>query len=452
MAQNTPRTRQRRPWTPGEKALLIIILLVVALVGGGGLWWHDLNVPPVANVPNPTLPSPNAFDYFVHAGAQMKDEKATGDALSAKQGDKTAHIYTDAERAALVAENAPTLADVREGLQYPYYNPPARAFDTPFPYYAKFRAEARILSLDAQVKTAQGDHAGAVRSSLDAMQMGNMVPRGSPIIGGLVGIAIDAIGRRRVWKNIDHLTETEARAAAHRLETINAQRIPCADALQEEKWTGQASLATMFQKFNTFQLAGQVALMAGGGEDLGEGKGQFNGLMRHMAFRSKRRHFADYTQAMDDMIAYAKRPYLPNDGGPVLSDEPFVQMLVTIYPKARSKFDTAAMEDNLLTVAVALRAYHARHNDYPAGLDALVKDGILTRVPSDPFAPALNTPLRYRHNPNGTYALYSVGPDGRDDGGRPVKATQKNDPTKPRYFPEPDDKGDWVVGSNNYRD
>ena len=448
MTEKTANRTGRKPWTRGEKALLGVIGVVVAGVGGVGWWWHELNAPVVANIPSPTLPSPNAFDYFVNAHAQFKSEGATGDALRSRD---SKHVYTDRDRAALAAENAPMLSTLREGLQYPYCSPPARSFDAPLPYFAKFRSEARALSLDAQVKAAQGDTAGAVNSGLDAMQMGVMVPHGSVLIGDLVGLAIEEIGRRPLWQNIDRLTEAEARAAARRLETVNAQRVPYADVVQEEKWSGQAGLMKFFQGRNTFQFGREFSSMAAG-DGTGPSQAERSGLTLRIGLRSKRSHFAAYTGTLDASIAQAKRPYIPGDNGPALPDDPVVQMLSPVFPSAQFKHQAAEMADNLLTVAVALRAYHARRNDYPTSLDALVRDGILTRVPPDPFAPALNAPLRYRRNGDGTYTLYSVGPDGRDDGGKPVSATQQSDKTKPRYFPEREDKGDWVVGVNTPRD
>ncbi|MHC5540499.1 hypothetical protein ACYOEI_19950, partial [Singulisphaera rosea] len=44
--------------------------------------------------------------------------------------------------------------------------------------------------------------------------------------------------------------------------------------------------------------------------------------------------------------------------------------------------------------------------------------GLLSAIPSDPFA-AKQGPLVYRNTGSGAL-LYSVGPDGKDDGGTPV--------------------------------
>lgn len=82
---------------------------------------------------------------------------------------------------------------------------------------------------------------------------------------------------------------------------------------------------------------------------------------------------------------------------------------------------------HLLTASLALRAYRLEHGDAPESLAALTP-GILTAIPSDPFA-ANKGPLVYRSTNSGIF-LYSVGPDGKDDGGTPVDkvvATAKGD-------------------------
>jgi hypothetical protein len=63
--------------------------------------------------------------------------------------------------------------------------------------------------------------------------------------------------------------------------------------------------------------------------------------------------------------------------------------------------------------AIALKRYQLRHGEYPADLSALVPE-ILPAVPADPVD---GKPLRYRRSADGTFVLYSIGYDGKDDGG-----------------------------------
>lgn len=114
------------------------------------------------------------------------------------------------------------------------------------------------------------------------------------------------------------------------------------------------------------------------------------------------------------------------------------------YGKAWLREADNDTQNALLTVMLALRAYKAEHGSYPNRLDALAPH-YLAHVPDDPFA--LSTPLRYRRLGK-TFLLYSVGPDGKDDGGKPIFDAAKGGPRPSlhdaRYFVYPDSKGDIV--------
>jgi hypothetical protein len=80
-----------------------------------------------------------------------------------------------------------------------------------------------------------------------------------------------------------------------------------------------------------------------------------------------------------------------------------------------TRHKTIMAQERLLVMELALRCYWSEHGSVPAHLDDLVTN-YLSKVPQDPFA---GQPLIYR--PQGTHwLLYSVGPDGVDDGGRPA--------------------------------
>jgi hypothetical protein len=70
---------------------------------------------------------------------------------------------------------------------------------------------------------------------------------------------------------------------------------------------------------------------------------------------------------------------------------------------------------NLAVTAIALQRYRLRHGQFPPDLAALAPE-ILPAPPRDPVD---GKPLRYRRNPDGAFLLYSIGPDGVDDGGDP---------------------------------
>jgi hypothetical protein len=80
----------------------------------------------------------------------------------------------------------------------------------------------------------------------------------------------------------------------------------------------------------------------------------------------------------------------------------------TILKAMRSESDRS-----LVLCAIALKRHSLRHGRLPESLDALVP-GFLSAVPVDYMD---GKPIRYRLNESGGFTLYSVGEDGKDDGG-----------------------------------
>jgi hypothetical protein len=75
-------------------------------------------------------------------------------------------------------------------------------------------------------------------------------------------------------------------------------------------------------------------------------------------------------------------------------------------------------ERRLVITAIGLERYKRRHGQFPDRLELLVP-GVLASVPLDCMS---GQPLRYRHKPEDSFILYSVGEDGKDDGGATATA------------------------------
>jgi hypothetical protein len=78
----------------------------------------------------------------------------------------------------------------------------------------------------------------------------------------------------------------------------------------------------------------------------------------------------------------------------------------------------------MVIAAVALKRYELRHGQVPQGLGSLTPE-LLAEPPRDFMD---GQPLRYQVDGNGSYTLYSVGEDGRDDGGNPLPAISEKNP------------------------
>lgn len=81
--------------------------------------------------------------------------------------------------------------------------------------------------------------------------------------------------------------------------------------------------------------------------------------------------------------------------------------------KALQRAMRAETERSVCVCAIALKRYSLRYGKFPDTLDALVPE-FLSSVPIDYMD---GKPLRYRLNADGSFTLYSVGEDGKDDGG-----------------------------------
>ncbi len=94
------------------------------------------------------------------------------------------------------------------------------------------------------------------------------------------------------------------------------------------------------------------------------------------------------------------------------------------FKKAVWKCVQTETERRVAITAIALQRYRQKHGQFPPGLDGLVPE-FLASVTRD----CMNAqPLRYRRQDKGSFVLYSVGADGRDNGGDPSPAKAQDKP------------------------
>lgn len=93
----------------------------------------------------------------------------------------------------------------------------------------------------------------------------------------------------------------------------------------------------------------------------------------------------------------------------------------------------------VVVVAIALKRFQLKHGNGPEKLAELVPQ-YLPSVPIDPYD---GQPLRYHVNTDGTFSLYAVGEDGRDDGGDPAVAAVSRATLFWQHW-QHNDSRDWV--------
>jgi hypothetical protein len=126
--------------------------------------------------------------------------------------------------------------------------------------------------------------------------------------------------------------------------------------------------------------------------------------------------------------------------------DPINRALLPVFAQARLKDVDCETQDGLLLVTLALHAFQLEQGHSPAALTELVPT-YMKKLPDDPFA--VQGTFKYRVKGQ-SYVLYSVGPDGKDDGGTPIDDVRQagSGNRNARYFVNPGSVGDIVAGKN----
>ena len=428
----------------GEKKLLAICVVAIALPLTAGVYLNHINVTPIVNIPAPPKPpKPNGYDGYVAAATAMKPAAPPVDAVN----DVTlitnpkiiAQQYSLARKTAWLRGNQAGFALFNQAMKTPSLAPPNRGNATAavFTSYAKLRELARVKTIESNARWMSGDYNGALKSGLDTVQMGHDMRRGGVIITDLVGIAIGAIGRSVTHDTVDKLDANQAKIAARRLDNLQQTRWNLAQTLTEDKYYAQSSWLEIFK---TKEWRSPKSLM--NPEQL-----TIIDRLRILTI-PKQQIMDDVAASYDHEIANSRLPYLGQKPPLEFPNDPFQEMFGI---SSRLKFSDARdlAGDQLLIFRLALRAYRLENGAYPTNLQVLAPR-YLKSIPSDPFGGGQG----WNYTRTGqNYLLYSIGPDGKDNGGTPIpwrNRARKSIAGKRERLPPlmPDSLGDYVAGKN----
>jgi hypothetical protein len=287
--------------------------------------------------------------------------------------------------------------------------------------------------MNAYLKTCKAEYGVAMDESLNAMELGSDLPNDRIEIALLVGIACQKTSRRIAWNAIDNLNARETEESLRRVQKMGANSVSLAQTLEQGK---EITLRTMLMAINTKQGAEPFQSLYG------------------LQNWEKRRVLYKVSVYYDEMIECVKKPYSSN--APVfISDKPrllrnpftwradnvaaVISMIaLPAYEKLVPITTGNDTFNTLFEASLALHAYKLQKGKYPDKLDQLSK---YCKMPiHDPFT--AKDPLRYKRTANG-YLLYSIGPDGVDNGGQPIAITT---PNQKSIRIEATSKGDIVAG------
>ena len=398
-------------------------------------------------IPTHSTPSANAFDFFCKAANGAYTALNSAPISSGIPSDaviSTYATYTPQQKAAVLKVAAPYLTVMRPGFAYPYVNPATRDWDQPITYYARFRLLAWILKLDGDIKAAHGDWSGAADDYADAMQLGVAMPHGSTMLGLQVGLACEAIGRKDLWLTVPHLTGDKARSLQARINNIESQRASITSNFAEYKYESQATLLKFYQNPNWAS-----AIAADEVKGRRSTQAEVDEFMLDLTLKSlgKQKLFDELTGYDDAVLKQLSAPYAGKAGTLHATVDPLTRYAYSSVNQdpnegapLEARYVDAQTQNAMLSTELALRQYWLSHHKYPAMLSTLVPN-YSARVPADPFATSGS--LLYR-NAAGTFVLYSVGPDGKDNSGVPITITSGH----PGPWVYSKSTGDIVAGIN----
>jgi len=379
-------------------------------------------------IPTHAVPGPNARDDFVRAYDMLPKERHFFPISMPRVPEETYEMY------ALAAKDAaPALSVLRQGLTKEYGNPPQRTLHdmTTMGPWAQFRELARVLHGMARYHEIRGEYAQAADCLLDGMEMGAMVDHGGPLIARLVGAAIEAICLQPFERFLPRLSASELEHVAARMTAIEGKRTRFSAVLLEEGNTSAALLQAGFRDFDCgslwYRAKSLWEMTRPGAYRDAAGFGAVRVYLlgdRPTIVRDELRYYRERARAAEQPYAGPIRIRLSAAG----RDLEFALML----GMARRIDAARNAARSVFRTELTLLRYRTARGAFPAALRDLVPM-YLGAIPDDPCG---GRRLNYRLTDGGRgFLLYSLGPDLRDDGGKP----------QPKG-PSGDEPGDIVAG------
>jgi hypothetical protein len=332
--------------------------------------------------------------------------------------------------AAYAETNQAALIKIQEGLRFPRYRYPvdySYGLDTQNPYLGPLREAARIEALQA-VLEAEAGRTDSLAAKVDLqLQLASTLDLAPTALAYLTRTAMIRTAARTTERCLNQASPNDETYAS--LQT-SFSRVATTNLLPSALIGERALLAPFFRM--TWK---ELQRSSRGGSDEGEThiRQQLSGKPTGAIWWSGilERDLWFFLETMEQGIALAALPCPGN-----LSITNFLNsaekrareqmhlfaglMLPSFSKLALREASTQALV--LLTqAALATERFRLKTGKLPSALSELVPD-YLPKVPEDPFDGA---PLRYRTLPTG-YAIYSIGEDGHDDGGREPPERKKS--------------------------
>ncbi|MCI0460357.1 MAG: hypothetical protein L0Z62_25675 [Gemmataceae bacterium] len=296
----------------------------------------------------------------------------------------------------------------------------------PWPYH-DLRAVASVLSHDAQMRSQDGDSDGALESCRAVLNCGRAVGDEPNLVAQLIrmnlrGVAVGQVERALAQgqpsagalKELLRLLQDEQAQPLLRI-VLRGERAGM-DRLAEAVQLGKANIDHLL-------LGAKLGGALAGGKPTTDSerrslhnaiavKHQRAALLRHMTrvVETANLPAAEQRRQLEQLEANAK-------------EQPgLLRLVASPLSKVARGYQRSQAHLRCAIVAVAAELHRRERAAWPESPEKLVAAGYLKAVPFDPFD---GKPLRWRLA-NGCLRIYSVGPDGQDDGGTTLLSSLDN--------------------------
>jgi hypothetical protein len=400
-------------------------------------YWRYVNYVPTFVAPAVRMPVPNGYDRAAHLLAKLDHASRP----------KRPEEWPDGSAAQLRAQLKPVqplLDEMRACFRLPWRAPqwvqprsaiPNHGFDSNLVIYQGaeedflFQEYAKCFLAEANLAARRGDAAAAMRHALDAMELGSKVACGSS--------AMDT------WWTWGACHDTGFPMAEGLVATLPAGALPTALQRVRQVRTGWPSFTAFLENSRIKSLGiitwslrdtpirppwQQFSAMIDSAQD-----GSVWKYLRS-ALTPRRVILAHIDDQFRRRIVESRKPFRARRV-PVPSNDEVAALVSTLELDDPWEWERAKTQLALLEVALAVRLSRLQRGGYPERLDE-IDPRWLPSVPRDCW----DQPLCYRLK-NGQPLIYSLGPDGKDDGGQVADPTQLT----------PQTRSDLVFGQLSHR-